>query len=232
MRMALNGINRMSKLQHLARNNIILLVCLLALVVLSPLFEVENSLVRNLLITAILFSGVYSLEFSPLSRKLMLPLAWLTVITTWANHFINTNLITIIDFGTTSITLAVIVVLMIRHIAKSRVVTRTIILNAINGYILLGVVGAALFNIANGAHIMLHGAGSAGILMPDGNIPEFSDYLYLSFITLTTVGYGDIIPVSHMTRPISMLIGLSGQLYMTILIAMLVGKFLASNERQ
>jgi hypothetical protein len=218
--------------ERLARNNVILLVCLLTLVLLYPFFENENSLLRDLLITAILFSGVYSLEFSTHSRKLLLPLAWLTVITTWTNHFISANLMTMIDFGTTSFTLAVIVVLMIRHIANSRVVTRTIILNAINGYILLGVVGAALFNIANGAHILLHGAGSAGILMPDGSIPGFGDYLYLSFITLTTVGYGDIIPVSHMTRPISMFIGLSGQLYMTILIAMLIGKFLATRERQ
>ena len=35
----------------------------------------------------------------------------------------------------------------------------------------------------------------------------------------------------HLTRPVAILIGLSGQLYMTILIAMLVGKFLAGNER-
>jgi voltage-gated potassium channel len=218
--------------ERLARNNIILLVSLLALVLLFPLFGYENSLVRDLLITAILFSGVYSLEFSAHSRKLLLPLAWLTVITTWANHFINTGLMTMIDFGTTSFTLAAIVLLMIRHIARSRVVTRTIILNAINGYILLGVVGAALFNIANGAHILLHGTGSAGILLPDGSVPEFSDYLYLSFITLTTVGYGDITAVSHMTRPVAIFIGLAGQLYMTILIAMLVGKFLASSERR
>ncbi len=222
----------MTSPERLARNNVILLISLLTLVLLYPLFEYENSLIRDLLITAILFSGVYSLEFSAHSRKLLLPLACLTVITTWANHFIDTDLMTMIDFGTTSFTLAVIVVLMIRHIARSRVVTRTIILNAINGYILLGVAGAALFNIANGAHILLHGAGSAGILMPGGSVPEFSDYLYLSFITLTTVGYGDITAVSHLTRPIAIFIGLSGQLYMTILIAMLVGKFLAGNEQQ
>jgi ABC-type uncharacterized transport system permease subunit len=38
--------------------------------------------------------------------------------------------------------------------------------------------------------------------------------------------------VSHLTRSVAILIGLSGQLYMTILIAMLVGKFLAANERR
>ena len=136
----------------------------------------------------------------------------------------------LVDFGTSSITQAVIVVLMIRHIARSRVVTRTIILSSVNGYLLLGVLGASLFSIANGVHIFLNGPGSAGIVLPSDGSPEFSDYLYLSFITLTTVGYGDVMAVSHLTRSIAILIGLSGQLYMTLLIAMLVGKFLAANK--
>jgi len=41
------------------------------------------------------------------------------------------------------------------------------------------------------------------------------------------LGYGDITPVSHLARSIAILIALSGQMYVTILIAMLVGKFLA-----
>jgi voltage-gated potassium channel len=87
-----------------------------------------------------------------------------------------------------------------------------------------------LLSIADGVHVFLNGAGSAGILLPGQGSPEFSDYLYLAFITLTTVGYGDVTAVSHLTRSVAILIGLSGQLYMTILIAMLVGKFLANNE--
>jgi uncharacterized membrane protein len=86
---------------------------------------------------------------------------------------------------------------MIRHIARSRIVTPTIILN-----------------------------------LPNRGTPEFSDYLYMAFITLTTVGYGDVTATSHLTRSVAILIGLAGQLYMTILIAMLVGKFLASQERR
>jgi voltage-gated potassium channel len=230
--MAQNGIIRMSKHKNLTRNNIILLVCLLALILFYPLFQEENSVVRDLLLTGIIYSGIYSLDFSARARMVLLPLAFLTAATTWIHHFIDTNLMALIDFGTSSVTQAVIVVLIIGHIARSRVVTPTIILSSINGYVLLGVLGATLFSIANGAHIFFNGAESAGILMPDKSIPEFSDYLYLSFITLTTVGYGDVLAVSHLTRSVAILIGLAGQLYMTILIAMLVGKFLASNERQ
>lgn len=218
--------------ERLARNNIILLVCLLALILFYPLFQEDNSVVRDLLLTGIIYSGLYSLEFSARSRMVLLPLAFLTAATTWLHHFIDTDLMALIDFGTSSVTQAVIVVLMTRHIARSRTVTPTIILSSVNGYVLLGVLGATLFSIANGTHMFLNGAQSAGILLPDKGIPEFSDYLYLSFITLTTVGYGDLVAVSHLTRSVAIIIGLSGQLYMTILIAMLIGKFLAARERQ
>jgi len=61
-------------------------------------------------------------------------------------------------------------------------------------------------------------------------VPQFSDYIYFGFVTLTTLGYGDVTPVSPMARSMAVLIAITGQLYMTILIAMLVGKFLARSE--
>ncbi len=62
------------KLKNLPRNNIVLLVCLLALIILFPLFKDKDSLVRDLLLTAIFFSGIFSLDFSPKSLKILLPL--------------------------------------------------------------------------------------------------------------------------------------------------------------
>jgi hypothetical protein len=185
------------KAAQLARNNVILLFSLLVLILFYPQFEAGSSLVRDLLLSAVFFLGIFSLELSARSRRLLLPLAGLTIATTWIHHFHEGSLLYLVDFGTTSITLAAIVVLMIRHIARSRIVTPTIILN-----------------------------------LPNRGTPEFSDYLYMAFITLTTVGYGDVTATSHLTRSVAILIGLAGQLYMTILIAMLVGKFLASQERR
>jgi len=59
------------------------------------------------------------------------------------------------------------------------------------------------------------------------NAEGFHDYLYFSFVTLTTLGYGDITPVSSFAKSITILIAITGQLYLTILIAFLVGKFLS-----
>ncbi len=218
------------KPQHLARNNVILLVSLLVLILFYPLFQADRLLVRDLLLSAVFFSGIFSLEFSAQSRMLLLSLATLTTGTTWIHHFNDNDLLSLIDFATSSVTLAVIVVLMIRHIARSRIVTPTIILSSVNGYLLLGVLGAVLLNIADAVHVFLNGAASAGIALPSQGSPEFSDYLYLAIITLTTVGFGDVTAVSRLTRSVVMLIGLAGPLYMTILIAMLVGKFLADHE--
>ncbi len=220
----------MIKTEHLARNNVILLACLLILILFYPLFQADKLLVRDLLLSAVFFAGIFSLEFSARSRMFLLPLAILTAVTTWIDHFIASDLWYLIDFGTSSVTLAVIVVLMIRHIARNRIVTPTIILSSVNGYLLLGMLGAVLLSIADAVHVFVNGTGSAGIALPSQGSPEFSDYLYLAFITLTTVGFGDVTAVSHLTRSVAILIGLAGQLYMTILIAMLVGKFLAGQE--
>ncbi|HRH14024.1 MAG TPA: potassium channel family protein [Azonexus sp.] len=53
---------------------------------------------------------------------------------------------------------------------------------------------------------------------------------YLVFMTLTTAGLGNVTAISPLSRSVAILIGLAGQLYMTILIAILVGEFLTGHE--
>jgi voltage-gated potassium channel len=92
------------------------------------------------------------------------------------------------------------------------------------------VLSAVLLAIADGVHQDILSSGNAAIIFPGQSVPAFNDYLYFSFVTLTTLGYGDVTPVSHLARSMAILIAVTGQLYMTILIAMLVGKFLARSE--
>ena len=49
-----------------------------------------------------------------------------------------------------------------------------------------------------------------------------SDWVYFSFVTLSTVGYGDITPVHPIARTLAMAEALAGQLYLAVLIARLV----------
>ena len=50
-----------------------------------------------------------------------------------------------------------------------------------------------------------------------------ADLLYFSFATMTTVGYGDIVPKSEVARTVAMLQAITGQMYLAILVARLVG---------
>jgi hypothetical protein len=49
------------------------------------------------------------------------------------------------------------------------------------------------------------------------------DCQYYSFVTLTTLGYGDIVPTTRQARSLSMMEAISGTMYVAILIARLVG---------
>ena len=52
---------------------------------------------------------------------------------------------------------------------------------------------------------------------------KLSDFSYYSFVTLTTLGYGDITPLTSKARAFAMLEAIIGQLYLVVLIARLVG---------
>ena len=50
-----------------------------------------------------------------------------------------------------------------------------------------------------------------------------TDYVYFSFVTLTTLGYGDITPLTPVAQTLAWLEAVVGQLYLAILVARLVG---------
>ena len=57
--------------------------------------------------------------------------------------------------------------------------------------------------------------------------------VYFSFVTLTTLGYGDVHPKSEAARILAMLEAVLGQLYLVILVARMVGMYTAQeNERR
>lgn len=111
---------------------------------------------------------------------------------------------------------------LLAQIARSREVTINVIIQSISGFLLLGFV----FSLAI-ARIDVHQPGSFSFPENEtGTIfNNFYDQLYYGFITLGTVGYGDIVPKTPFAKTFSILVGISGQLYVAIIIAMLVGKF-------
>ncbi len=105
---------------------------------------------------------------------------------------------------------------LIGQIFRAELITLNVVLGAFSGYIMIGIIGFFVFRII----FLLEPASFA--------ISESAsrDLLYFSFITLTTIGYGDISPVTEASRNFAIILGLVGQFYNTVIIAIIIGKFL------
>jgi hypothetical protein len=100
-------------------------------------------------------------------------------------------------------------------------VTSHRIQGGIAGYLLLGLVWAQAYALVE----MLHPGSFSGPITPAAGHRSFA---YFSFVTLTTVGYGDILPVHPAARSLAMLEAVTGPLYIAILLARLVSLAMAT----
>jgi len=112
--------------------------------------------------------------------------------------------------------------LLFRHaVAASGRVSKDRILGAVCVYLMLGVIGAA---VASSIAAMQSGA----FRFPEGVLSdgpylevETSSFLYFSFGTLATLGYGDITPVTPLARTFAWMLAVAGQMYVAIVVARL-----------
>ena len=59
-----------------------------------------------------------------------------------------------------------------------------------------------------------------------GSLVMWQQIMYYSYITLMTIGFGDILPLTPIAQKTSIFIGLIGQFYLVILTAIVVGKYI------
>jgi hypothetical protein len=217
--------------KELTRNNIILLICLLLIIFFYPALSTQRLLIGDIIFTAIILSGTYSLNFAKRTRNILIVSGAVPIILTWLHYFFVYDLLKLVSFLSFFCFNLFITVFMVRHIARSQQVTLTLIINSINGYLLIGLLGAVLLAMTEIVRKFFFHINAGAINFAGDTVAEFHDYLYFSFVTLTTLGYGDITPISAFAKALTILIAIVGQLYLTILIAMLVGKYLSRPEK-
>ncbi len=118
---------------------------------------------------------------------------------------------------------AFVIFTLLRALFSINVITRDIIFAAIAVYILVGVFYGLTFIL-----LEYFIPGSFSGVVKDGESLSFyttfgEDIIYYSFVTLTTLGYGDITPITQPAKFLSILEALIGQIYLTVMIARLIG---------
>lgn len=115
----------------------------------------------------------------------------------------------------------------INQVWRSKKVDRHVILGLMGGFISLGLVG---FFICMSVEILDPGSFSGLSVNQLNNEGQGNDLMYFSFITLLTIGYGDILPVSQFARNAAVIIGLLGQFYLVIITVVVVEKYIRHSK--
>lgn len=208
------------------RNNLILFICILVLFMIGPSikFVKESKVIISIFFTLLILSSIFVLEYKPLTQKILRIIGFLVLVVIWVDAIFSTQLLDVISSVLISLFLFIITVSLIIHVATSKDVNANIIFSSINGYLLLGIIG--------GLTLIIMEKILQTELLNNVLSNSFADYMYFSFVTLTTLGYGDITPASSGGKVIAMLLSTTGQLYMAILIAMLVGKYISKTRSE
>jgi hypothetical protein len=116
--------------------------------------------------------------------------------------------------------------LIIAYALKGGKVTRDKIAAAICVYLIIGAIWSMLYGLVD----ILD--PDAFRISADAAMVNAKPFGYFSYITLTTVGYGDITPLSASARSLAMVEGIIGQIYIAVMIARLVGLYIAHSTKE
>ncbi len=106
---------------------------------------------------------------------------------------------------------------------KAKRVTKNVIMGLMSGYISLGFLAFFLFMSIE----LTHPGAFTGPLLETTDFGLQSDsILYYAYITLLTIGYGEIVPTIPIAQKAAILVGLTGQFYMVIITAVVVEKYI------
>lgn len=175
--------------------------------------------------TAILAIGVWSLRGSGRMFPVIMSIALIAIVLNGFQVAIpGTVLYSLVQI--TSLAFFLLATFMsFRQIASSNAMSGNRIIGAICVYFLLGVVWSVCYEL-----LELAVPGSFSGLDAGSALPQDPNWVYFSFVTLTTLGYGDILPLSAFARALAYMEAVFGQFYIAVLVAGLVSAYIADKQ--
>jgi len=210
---------------NLWRNNLILFFALLTLIFVAPQMDHLGRIVTGTALVMVVIAGIFAAEYGKYVFNLLLSLGLLVLLSMALSIlFPEYKLFNILTFMLMVLSLTLSTTALIFHMSTADTVEKSTVLCAINSYLLMGLTASTLFIILD----LLVPNSFINLESGPGNL---SSYIYFGFVTLTTLGYGDISPNAPLARSLSIFVAVGGQLYLVIIMALIIGKFLNSKNR-
>jgi len=204
-----------------------LLVLLFGVPIAEDLAVMSAPAVRALLFSCLLTIGIWSLSGSGRAFTLGIFFVFVGIVSNILAANFPSQLFELAAFASLFAFLLLAITLVLKQVALENVISVNRLVGAICVYLLLGVIWAVAYSVLD--------------LLAPGSFREFSqveglawdsEWLYFSFVTMTTLGYGDITPVSATGKALAYMQAVFGQLYVAILVAGLVSAYISSRQSQ
>lgn len=205
-----------------------LLVSLLLLLFMYPFFAetVVGLILLDLFFTAVLLFGIYVISSNRHILIICVVLGLPSLGGKLLTYFVSDSIFTKVGYITATIIFIFMAGVILMHVLRSKKVVVDTIYGAICVYFLIGIAWAFLYSAIEAFNPGSFLIGENEIETTMRRLPQF---LYYSFVTLTSLGLGDISPVKYVSRTFTYLEAITGQFYMLILIARLVGLHIAGS---
>jgi hypothetical protein len=204
------------------------LVALVLFFIAAPFVELFRNgvLLESALMTLVLVSGVLAVGKS--RRTLALAIVFVTpaLLARWTYH-LRPDVVPVEFFLVTALLFVIFVILrFLAFILRAPRVNSEVLCAGLSTYLLLGLLWSFAYRLVS--EIDPHAFAITVSAIPNEPIVGYKA-LYFSLITLSTVGYGDIVPVSNVARMLAAMEAMTGTLFIAVLIARLVALYSSQN---
>src|SRR5882724_12539862 len=185
-----------------------------------------GDIIVSLLFSLVLISAVLAVASRRRTLVVALVLLIPAIVGRWINHF-RPNLVPPAVFLIAGLVLvAFVVVNLLRFILRAPSVNLEVLCASISAYLMLGLIWTIAYWLV--AQLTPEAFAFNTTTGPKESMEGFNAF-YFSFITLSTVGYGDITPVSKVARMLAATEAMTGLLYVAVLISRLVALYSTPN---
>ena len=208
---------------HDPRRHLYLLISLLLIFVVSP-FVVPyyyGPTILNIIAAIVLLSATYAVSRRRSFSIFGLSVSIFSIISTFWLAAAPSPWLVIISHGSLVVAISFFVTAILSYVLGSGKVTWDKIYGAICAYLLLGYAWTFAYSLIE--EMQPGSFTSSTSPMPHDLVGRVMQLRYFSFVTLATVGYGDIVPHTAAARTMALLEAILGQFYLVALVGRLVG---------
>ncbi|MEO5917282.1 MAG: ion channel [Luteolibacter sp.] len=175
----------------------------------------DGDLIESIVLTVVMFAAVRAVGGRRRTHLIALALLVPPLAGKWINHFHPERISPLVYIVGTIVYFGFVVAHLLRFIVRAPRVDGNVLCAGVSGFLLLGLLWVP-------AYMLVARVNPAAFTLPAGTVMNGFGAFYFSFITLCTVGYGDVAPVSNFARMLAVLEAVTGLFYMAVLVSRLV----------